>query len=398
MSSAFISYQWKNKEIAHYIARELKVSEIDVWIDDDRIRVGDIIDRSFSEGVQKCDHVITLLSPSAVRSPWVQKETEIALAREAAEGRPILVPVLVEDCLLPDHLTTRKYIDATGERGRSSLMLQVLQTISDEELFVRPLLMEDGTDPFRGRITTGRTRWKLSNAPKNTLIIAQRPIRDVELLAVVQTSETSQLGERLIGTISATLAELPTDLIGKFSQYGDLLLSMFIQVADAATKERTVENGRQLGDIGARMSMALRIGDDIHMAAVGQCFFLCAFDTDAKERMIYTCYSHSMGVATTSVLARSTNPEAALSFPIGRFATDQEIVKADFSVLPRRGRFRGHGDYVLLCNEPLGRGLTDEDVILGCDRAVADKQKLMEWLLSTRHNPRAECLLAAWQC
>jgi hypothetical protein len=78
---AFLSYSFDDRQIAEKVARGLMASGIDTWWAEWEIRSGDSLRQKIDEGLGNCTHFIVLLTPSAMRKPWVQQEMDAGLVR-----------------------------------------------------------------------------------------------------------------------------------------------------------------------------------------------------------------------------------------------------------------------------------------------------------------------------
>lgn len=106
----FISHASADKPVARRIARELSDAGLAVWLDEWRIKPGESVSRSIDDALESCSHVLLLLSTSAVRSPWVEREWRAAYWKEIESARVFLIPVLVSQCAIPPLLRDKKYV------------------------------------------------------------------------------------------------------------------------------------------------------------------------------------------------------------------------------------------------------------------------------------------------
>jgi hypothetical protein len=108
----FISYSHADSEFVDRLAADLQGAEIDVWIDKWEINVGESIVARINAGIHESDFLIVVLSGHSVSSKWVMEELNAATVRniEVTKGAFIL-PVLIEECSIPELLRHRKYAD-----------------------------------------------------------------------------------------------------------------------------------------------------------------------------------------------------------------------------------------------------------------------------------------------
>src|ERR1700733_10615017 len=107
----FLSHSTKDKVFVQELANELKASGIEPWLCEVDIEYGDNFAAKIEEGL-KCDLVLLVLSPDAVRSAWTREEWTSALARQVDESRIRLGVLLLRDCQVPELLRTKHRFDA----------------------------------------------------------------------------------------------------------------------------------------------------------------------------------------------------------------------------------------------------------------------------------------------
>ena len=111
----FISYARPDAAVATDIRRMLDSAGLDPWLDTVEIAPGDSFVKRINEGLTEASYVLVLLSTRSVRSEWVAREWAAALT-----GRPVIVPILLEDVDVPALLRPLNYIDfrdhAAGRR------------------------------------------------------------------------------------------------------------------------------------------------------------------------------------------------------------------------------------------------------------------------------------------
>lgn len=104
----FLCHSSKDKDrFVRNFARRLWKKGIEVWIDEDQILLGDDLDRRiFGDGFENMDAFILVLSKNSIASDWVRRELDKALAL-TREGMCRLIPVLIDDCDIPDTLENK---------------------------------------------------------------------------------------------------------------------------------------------------------------------------------------------------------------------------------------------------------------------------------------------------
>jgi len=111
----FISHSSKDNSLAGRLASDLRAAGIEVWYDNEQIRVGDTILEKMDQGLSSCDYMIIILSPDSVGSVMVRQELLIFLNEELVRGKRVMLPVLFRDCEIPLLLRSRRFADFRGE-------------------------------------------------------------------------------------------------------------------------------------------------------------------------------------------------------------------------------------------------------------------------------------------
>lgn len=133
-TKVFLSHSSADADLARRLALDLRSANVDVWLDQWEIGVGEEIDQSVFQGVAEAEFVIVLLTRASVASNWVDKEWRRKVHDEAQSERIAVVPVRGETCEIPDFLAQRSHADISG--GSYPLgfrhLLEILRHHSDE--------------------------------------------------------------------------------------------------------------------------------------------------------------------------------------------------------------------------------------------------------------------------
>jgi formylglycine-generating enzyme required for sulfatase activity len=87
-------------EFAQRLAGDLRRLGVKVWIAPESIRTGESWVKAIERGLRESSHVVIVLTPAALESKWVEKETDVAIARER-RGQIEIIPLSVEECEIP---------------------------------------------------------------------------------------------------------------------------------------------------------------------------------------------------------------------------------------------------------------------------------------------------------
>lgn len=109
--SVFISYSHKDVEFVDRLAIALIAKNIKVWKDSWKTLAGDSFVKKIQAGIEGASHFCLVLSRNSLRSRWVEKEIEQALLLESTGGKIIILPVIIDDSVMPDSLRDRLYVD-----------------------------------------------------------------------------------------------------------------------------------------------------------------------------------------------------------------------------------------------------------------------------------------------
>jgi hypothetical protein len=134
--SVFISYSSDDAPFARALANSLRGRNIGIWLDEEEIRVGASLVGRIGQGLNDNDFFVVILSPSSVRSEWVNRELREALAREIGEKRVVVLPVIARTCKVPPFLTDKKYADFTTNSDQA--LDALVGAIQQHQLSSRP--------------------------------------------------------------------------------------------------------------------------------------------------------------------------------------------------------------------------------------------------------------------
>jgi glucokinase len=107
----FLSYSSKDKDRALRVKECLAAKNYKVWLDAIEVLTGDDIVRKVFEGIKKSRYFAILLTHDSTESKWVREELSAARIRELEEGKVVVLPLLYEDCNIPEALLSKRYAD-----------------------------------------------------------------------------------------------------------------------------------------------------------------------------------------------------------------------------------------------------------------------------------------------
>lgn len=110
-SRVFISHSSVDKPVVKQLALDLEKLGYKVWFDQWELRVGDNILNELEEGIDQAGFVIVVLSRAAADSEWVDREWKYKHQEEIERNQTVILPVRIEECRLPKHLTNKRFSD-----------------------------------------------------------------------------------------------------------------------------------------------------------------------------------------------------------------------------------------------------------------------------------------------
>jgi formylglycine-generating enzyme required for sulfatase activity len=84
---------------------------LEVWLDEWEIGVGQRITQRIQEGLAAATYLAVWLTAAGVKSGWVEREWQAKYATEIDTDSTIILPLLAEECTLPQLLRDKKYAD-----------------------------------------------------------------------------------------------------------------------------------------------------------------------------------------------------------------------------------------------------------------------------------------------
>lgn len=131
MGKIFISYSYNDKSFVNWLVERLAREDISVWYDTNEINVGDSLTKKIEEGIKSSSFIIIVLSKSSVKSKWVNYEFNTALVYSAQRQGVKILPVLMEDTVIPSNLSSLRYADFT--KNKDLALQELIRTIRQED-------------------------------------------------------------------------------------------------------------------------------------------------------------------------------------------------------------------------------------------------------------------------
>lgn len=131
MTSVFISHSYKDKEFVRKIASDLAAKGIRPWVDEAEIKVGDSLIKKIEEGLRQSDYILIVLSKNSINSAWVTRELRRALKITAVGGKPVILPVLINNIEIPEPLKQIKYVDLTQNESYQAGINEIIRVVTE---------------------------------------------------------------------------------------------------------------------------------------------------------------------------------------------------------------------------------------------------------------------------
>jgi hypothetical protein len=128
---AFISHSSRDKPFVRRLAADLTGAGVGIWLDEQRIRVGDSIPDQIAQGLAESDIFLIALSDSSVSSEWVKRELNNALVSEITKRNIEILPLKLSECDIPEVIREKKYADFTKSyREGFDELLKAIQQVN----------------------------------------------------------------------------------------------------------------------------------------------------------------------------------------------------------------------------------------------------------------------------
>jgi len=130
----FLSHTSTDKPFVRKIEKALTSQGYSTWFDEKDIPIGESILKEIGNALQKCDVVLVFLSKESVESRWVNEEWRIKFFDYVNKGQVYILPMLIEECDIPQLLKDKKYADFTENESYESSLSLLLKRLKQIEL------------------------------------------------------------------------------------------------------------------------------------------------------------------------------------------------------------------------------------------------------------------------
>jgi SpoVK/Ycf46/Vps4 family AAA+-type ATPase len=140
---AFLCHSSADKEIVRDLYTRLKREGFEPWLDEENLLPGQDWELEISKAVRASHVVIVCLSNASTnKEGFIQKEIKYALdvADEKPEGAIFIIPLRLEDCVVPERLRRWHWVNFFDERGYGKLREALIARFKamDRSKHIRP--------------------------------------------------------------------------------------------------------------------------------------------------------------------------------------------------------------------------------------------------------------------
>lgn len=131
---AFLSHSSFDKPFIRQLAADLTANGIGVWLDEQRIRVGDSIPDKIAQGLAESDYFLIGISEKSTNSEWVKRELNNALVTEVERRNVRILPLKLDDSRVPTIIADKKYADfsVSYKTGLEDLLIALRGELYDQ--------------------------------------------------------------------------------------------------------------------------------------------------------------------------------------------------------------------------------------------------------------------------
>lgn len=126
----FLSHTGADKPFVRQLRKGLLDHGVEhVWLDEAEIHIGDSLIAKIEEGMKLSRYIGVVLSKKSINAPWVKKELDVAMNREISSGEVVVLPLLYEECELPEFLKGKLYADFSKPEDYEAMLGKLLRRL-----------------------------------------------------------------------------------------------------------------------------------------------------------------------------------------------------------------------------------------------------------------------------
>jgi TIR domain-containing protein len=150
MLRIFVSYASPDAVIADQLANDLKNVGHEVYIDSDRLQMGEDIPSFMNDGIRSSSIIIIIFSASSAKARWQDREVSAALCREVEQRSCRVIVLRLDDTELPPLLATKAYGSIASSKYDETfkrLVSELAPLESSTSIFNKALIV-NSSNPF----------------------------------------------------------------------------------------------------------------------------------------------------------------------------------------------------------------------------------------------------------
>jgi tetratricopeptide (TPR) repeat protein len=120
LKRAFLSYSHNDEDatFCRHLHSDLFAHGVHAWVDFSRLPVGEAFDARIAKAIEDSEFFLIVLTPQAVASSYVRRELQCALNQRAIAAKPLILPLLLRDCDVPEEIADLSWCDFRSEFER----------------------------------------------------------------------------------------------------------------------------------------------------------------------------------------------------------------------------------------------------------------------------------------
>src|SRR5262249_4649818 len=126
----FLSHTGVDKPFVRRLRADLLARGVQrVWLDEAEIDIGDSLIAKIDEGMKLSRYIAVVLSTRSIYAPSVKKELDVAMNRAITSGEVVVLPLLYEQCELPEFLKGKMYADFSKPEEYEAMLAKLLRRL-----------------------------------------------------------------------------------------------------------------------------------------------------------------------------------------------------------------------------------------------------------------------------
>lgn len=136
----FLSYAKEDGAIVKEFHDHLKAMGLDPWMDQERILPGQAWEREIDRALKEANVVILFMSPHSVKKrSFVTREANTAIANLCYKKADdiYIIPVLIEQCEVPEEISERaQYIEISEPGAKNKIVASIMRAAEQQEIAI----------------------------------------------------------------------------------------------------------------------------------------------------------------------------------------------------------------------------------------------------------------------